>query len=90
LGSRSETDTVRPGGSLAEEEWLCYSLKVAKQELTDTKESTCKQRVDVLLFESRKQRNRKRTRFAIEERLCYSLKVADEQWSLPVAFWPAP
>ena len=22
--------------------------------------------------------------------MCYSLKVADEQWSFPVAVWPAP
>jgi hypothetical protein len=28
--------------------------------------------------------------FAIEGGICYSLRVADEQWSLPVAMWPAP
>src|ERR1035438_4782302 len=30
-----------------------------------------------------------RNRFAIRGGVCYSLKVADEQWSLPVAVWPA-
>jgi hypothetical protein len=30
------------------------------------------------------------TQLAIESSLCYSQKVADEQWSLPVAEWPAP
>jgi hypothetical protein len=33
---------------------------------------------------------RTKVRVAIRLVVCYALTVADEQWSLPVAVWPAP
>ena len=62
-----------------------------KAALSRTKQATCKQRVDVLLFESRKQRGRlKPTRFANGSGLCYSCEVAEKRYSLPVVFKTCP